>query len=551
MKKIKSILLITILFFVLLLTTNSFAAEEFSLEKDYLTLLPGIEYTLTCSDDILDYEYAILNETSFDYSGNPIETNTWLNCNFENNLIYIKPYISSYIKDNEATIKLSITSVNNETKECIIYVPSLKRLFGVDEVHEIFSNNKVGSVYNLKPKINVDNTEYIYYTNASNEVYYDNNYFFSIGDKKKIIKRIDDYTFEIQKVGPLDLWADHSGWTCIIYDGSVFEFKSTEKIVVNKNEVFNIELNSDYQHWNDSYPNIRNIYTNWGVKDSNILHAIDTANNFWYGEDGEIFCSRFENECDFFAKNVGKTKIIVRNEYENIIIEKEVEVINPIKKINFDKISLELNKGETYSLVATVTPSDATYKDLKWSSSNNKVATVDENGKITAINNGLVVITAEGHGDIEERCVVFVKDDKPNNIIITTLPVTSNIKFAKNTVFNSIATVENFPILGYEGYGVKLYSSSGEEKANDSILGSKDIISVFDTDEMLTTYNVVVKGDVSGDGAVKIYDSFQILKGVLINEELDEVETEIRDFNDDGKVVIYDAFQYLKESILE
>ena len=145
----------------------------------------------------------------------------------------------------------------------------------------------------------------------------------------------------------------------------------------------------------------------------------------------------------------------------------------------------------------------------------------------------------------------MVKDNKPNNIIITTLPVTSNIKFAKNTLFNSIATVENFPVLGYEGYGLKLYSSSGEEKANDSILGSKDIISVYDENDIITTYNVVVKGDVSGDGTVKIYDSFQILKGVLINEELDEVETEIRDYNEDGKVAIYDAFQYLKEAILE
>ena len=132
MKKIKNILLIILLYFALFATTNSFATEEFTLSKEYLTLLPYVEYTLTCSDDVLSYDYTILNETSVDYSGNSIENNSWLNCNFENNLVYIEPCLNYYIGDNEATIKLSITSVNNETKDCIIHVPSVKRVFGVN-----------------------------------------------------------------------------------------------------------------------------------------------------------------------------------------------------------------------------------------------------------------------------------------------------------------------------------------------------------------------------------------------------------------------------------
>ena len=83
MKKIKSILLIVILYFAVFATTNSFAAEEFTLSKEYLTLLPYIDYTLTCSDDILSYDYTILNTTLED------ENNIWLNCQFENNLLYI------------------------------------------------------------------------------------------------------------------------------------------------------------------------------------------------------------------------------------------------------------------------------------------------------------------------------------------------------------------------------------------------------------------------------------------------------------------------------
>ena len=702
MKKIKSILLITILFLALLATTNSFAAEEFTLSKEYLTLLPELEYTITGSDDILNCECTILNEISMDEYGNYRDGNIYINYHFENNLVYVTPYIHYYAKDNEVTIKLSITSVNNETKDCIIHIPSVRSLLGVDSLDEIFLNNKVGKTINLKPKVDIDNTNYLYYTSTYNN--YDSNYFFVIIDDNEVFKKNDDYTFEIKKIGQFNVVHKGGNYYCNTYTGSVFEFMSTEKIVLNKNEIALIELNSDYKFPIYALPSTTE--NNWIVENNNVLSFMD---------DLKVTSCWGPNSLAFFAKNIGTTKIIVKSQYDNHVIEKEVEVINPIKKINFDKISLELNEGETYNLVATITPNDATYKDLTWSSSNEKVATVDENGKIIAINsgvavisavgygdieercvvkvndpvkkitldkstlelnegetynltatvtttneaykkltwltsdvniatvdengkitainsgiavisavgyggkeekcvvkvinpvkkitfdktslvlkkgenynltvtvtttneaykkltwltsddsiaivdekgkisakdNGIAVITAVGHGGIEEKCVVLVKDDKPNNIIITTLPVTSNIKFAKNTLFNSIATVENFPILGYEGYGMKLYSSSGEEKSKDAVLGSKDIISIYDTEEVLTTYNVIVKGDVSGDGSVKIYDSFQILKGVLINEELDEVETEIRDYNDDGKVVIYDAFQYLKESILE
>ena len=706
MKKIKNILLIAILYFALLATTNSFAAEEFTLSKEYLTLLPSVEYTLTCSDDVSSCDYTILNETCVDRNGNYIENDIGMFLNFENNLIYIEPYINWYIGNNEATIKLSVTSVNNETKDCIIHIPSVKRLLGVDDLYEPFSNNKVGATINLKPKIDVD-SNYIYYTNTNEHIdTFDYNYFFVMVDENEVLKKIDDYTFEIQKIGNYIYKIGNNGGSYGSYNGSIFEFKSPEKMFVNKNEVFSIELNNDYKVMLPEDETLIDVNSNWIIEDNNIVLFMDnTKQSSCWGP----------NAYTFFAKNAGTTKIVVKSAYDNHIIEKEIEVINPVKKISLDKKSLELKIGETHNLTATVTPTDATYKELTWTSSNEKVATVDENGKITAISNGLAVISAVGHGDVEERCIVkvvnpvkkitfdkntlelnmsetydlvatvtatdesyktltwtssnenvatvdengkitavnsglaiitavgygdveekcivkvinpvkkisfdktslelkkdetynliatvtatdekyksltwsssnekvatvdengkitaidsglavisavgygdveercivLVKDDKPNNIIITTLPVTSNIKFAKNTLFNSIATEENFPILAYEGYGIKLYSSSGEEKANDSILGSKDIISVYDANDIITTYNVVVKGDISGDGNVRIYDSFQILKDVLTNKELDEVDTEVRDYNGDGKVAIYDAFQYLKEAILQ
>ena len=49
--------------------------------------------------------------------------------------------------------------------------------------------------------------------------------------------------------------------------------------------------------------------------------------------------------------------------------------------------------GQSVQLTATVAPADATDKSVTWTSSNTKVATVDANGKVTAVANGTCTIT--------------------------------------------------------------------------------------------------------------------------------------------------------------
>ncbi len=63
--------------------------------------------------------------------------------------------------------------------------------------------------------------------------------------------------------------------------------------------------------------------------------------------------------------------------------------------ISLNKTDLFLAVGSSETLSATVTPEDATNKTVTWSSSNTDVATVDENGKVTAVAAGTATITAE------------------------------------------------------------------------------------------------------------------------------------------------------------
>ena len=61
--------------------------------------------------------------------------------------------------------------------------------------------------------------------------------------------------------------------------------------------------------------------------------------------------------------------------------------------VTLEPTSLSLFTGNTATLTATVQPSDATSKAVTWNTSDNTVATVDENGTVTAVGAGEATIT--------------------------------------------------------------------------------------------------------------------------------------------------------------
>ena len=79
----------------------------------------------------------------------------------------------------------------------------------------------------------------------------------------------------------------------------------------------------------------------------------------------------------------------------------------PVSSVVLDKTSLSLAKGSSETLKATVLPSDATDQEVKWSSDNPSVATVDQNGRVTGVNSGDATITAYA-GDVSATCQVNV-----------------------------------------------------------------------------------------------------------------------------------------------
>lgn len=95
------------------------------------------------------------------------------------------------------------------------------------------------------------------------------------------------------------------------------------------------------------------------------------------------------------AKGPGYATITVKTKDNSKTDTCRVLVIQPVSSVKLNKTSGTLEIGKTYTLKATVKPSDASNQSVKWSTSNKKVATVSSSGKVTAVGNGTATITVK------------------------------------------------------------------------------------------------------------------------------------------------------------
>lgn len=97
------------------------------------------------------------------------------------------------------------------------------------------------------------------------------------------------------------------------------------------------------------------------------------------------------NGFNIVAKQVGEYKLYI--ESSKFTKEVSLKVVQPAEKIVLNKNILEMLVGTLANIEATVIPNDAVNKELVWTSNDNNIATVDNNGNIKAIAKGNCQIT--------------------------------------------------------------------------------------------------------------------------------------------------------------
>lgn len=131
----------------------------------------------------------------------------------------------------------------------------------------------------------------------------------------------------------------------------------------------------------------------------------------------------------------------------------------PVKTVNIETSTKTLTKqGETLQLTVNITPQNATDQKLTWISSDPSVATVDANGKVTAVGDGTVTITAKTNNGKTATITITVEieQEKPDSGDIDTKLDTSfaTLRLASVTSTKTTVTLNWTEVKGADGYVV-------------------------------------------------------------------------------------------------
>ena len=165
-----------------------------------------------------------------------------------------------------------------------------------------------------------------------------------------------------------------------------------------------------------------------------------------------------------------------------------------VTEVKLNKTSLTLEIGKSETLTATVLPENATDKSVTWTSDNEKIATVDANGKVTAVAAGETLITATAANGVKATCTLTVEKATVELTSITisgatevlvgekiTLTATPNAGATLEEVTwkssdTTIATVENGVVTGVKAGTVEITASSGDITSAPYTIEVKDAV---------------------------------------------------------------------------
>lgn len=156
------------------------------------------------------------------------------------------------------------------------------------------------------------------------------------------------------------------------------------------------------------------------------------------------------------------------------VVVSEVSEVVAVTGISLNKTNVNMHTGDTLTLNATISPANATNKSVKWESSAPTVASIDNNGLVTALSDGSATITCTSvsNASVSANCTIGI------------------------TTIKSLTSVTNGLVHSYDLTALNGSSTAVEDLTGDVVLtmdGFSDVASAKTADGIVTEANSRLK----------------------------------------------------------
>ena len=230
----------------------------------------------------------------------------------------------------------------------------------------------------------------------------------------------------------------------------------------------------------------------------------------------------------------GTTKITAKAN-NGVTSSISINVYSPVTDIVLGTQNCTVQVEGQYKINASILPDDANNKNITYASENEEIATVDQNGNITGIaegNTNIIVSSEEGNITKKVEVTVIRKLEEGEILIDETLNVTGN---EITGLENSNNTVDKIANKIQTNYTVDIYNSSGQKIVGSTLVGTGSTIRILDNDKLVIEYNVIMYGDVNGDGKINSVDLLVLQRHILEIKKFEGVFIKAANIRKNGK----------------
>ncbi len=250
---------------------------------------------------------------------------------------------------------------------------------------------------------------------------------------------------------------------------------------------------------------------------------------------------KVDSNGNLYGVSSGKATIIVRAISNGVQASIDIEVYSKVTGIEVNVEAITLQEGGQYQILANIEPDDANNKVVQYVSENMNVATVNDAGIITGIQTGNtnIQVFSEEDEDINQSIQVQVIE----KIAEEELSFSGNIQVNGNEmsgIEEENRTVEKLleNIFVSEKYQVQIVNKVGILLQSQDLVGTGSKVQIFmntDVQTLVAEYEIIIYGDVDGNGKINSVDLLKLQRHILEIEELDFLSQKAGNINKNGK----------------